>query len=135
MTQPTKPVVDPAELTLDHWQEGTFFESRDASFGAQLGLRDLGVSYGEVPAGKSGCPFHNHRVEEEMFVILSGEGEYRFGADRYAVRAGDVLGALGFGQCQGRHRRISPVRQVPGKIAHGGWRTGFPLHLPARHRH
>ena len=63
------------------------------SFGALLGLSNLGISYGEVPPGKSGCPFHNHHVEEELFVILEGEGQYRFGADRHAVKAGDVLGA------------------------------------------
>lgn len=88
-----EPIINLAELELEHWQEGTFFESRDASFGAQLGLKDLGVGYGEVPPGKSGCPFHNHHVEEELFVILSGEGEYRFGPNRYPVKPGDVLGA------------------------------------------
>lgn len=88
-----EPIINLAELELEHWQEGTFFESRDASFGAQLGLKDLGVGYGEVPPGKSGCPFHNHLVEEELFVILSGEGEYRFGPNRYPVKPGDVLGA------------------------------------------
>lgn len=93
MTKMQKPVINPAELDLEHWQEGTFFESRDAAFGAQLGLKDLGIGYGEVPPGKSGCPFHNHHIEEELFVILSGEGEYRFGPDRYPVKPGDVLGA------------------------------------------
>ncbi|OJF92540.1 cupin domain-containing protein [Pararhizobium antarcticum] len=93
MTETQAPIVNPATLELEHWREGTFFESRDASFGALLGLRNLGVGYGEVPPGKSGCPFHNHHVEEELFVILSGEGEYRFGPDRHAVKAGDVLGA------------------------------------------
>lgn len=93
MPSRTTPVIDPQSLELEHWQEGSFFESRDASFGAMLGLRDLGISYGEVPPGKSGCPFHNHHIEEELFIILSGEGEYRLGDKRHAVKAGDVLGA------------------------------------------
>ncbi|HTO30173.1 MAG TPA: cupin domain-containing protein [Pararhizobium sp.] len=93
MTETKKPIVNPAELELEHWQEGTFFESRDVSFGAELGLTNLGVGYGEVPPGKSGCPFHNHHIEEELFVILSGQGEYRFGPNRYPVKPGDVLGA------------------------------------------
>lgn len=93
MTDLQEPIINLAELELEHWQEGTFFESHDASFGAQLGLKDLGIGYGEVPPGKSGCPFHNHHIEEELFVILSGEGEYRFGPNRYPVKAGDVLGA------------------------------------------
>jgi uncharacterized cupin superfamily protein len=93
MTAMQKPIITPADLELEHWQEGTAFESRDTSFGARLGLKDLGIGYGEVPPGKAGCPFHNHHVEEELFVIVSGEGEYRFGPNRYPVKAGDVLGA------------------------------------------
>ncbi len=93
MAEISKPVINPTDLELEHWQEGTFFESSDASFGARLGLKDLGIGYGEVPPGKSGCPFHNHHIEEELFIILSGEGEYRFGPDRYPVKPGDVLGA------------------------------------------
>ncbi len=93
MTEVRKPIVSLNELDLNHWRQGSFFESRDASFGAHLGLKDLGISYGEVPPGKCGCPFHNHHVEEELFVILEGEGTYRFGGERYAVGPGDVLGA------------------------------------------
>lgn len=93
MTKKSMPAVNVGELQLDHWQQGSFFAGSDASFGAMLGLKQLGISYNEVPPGKSGCPFHNHHVEEEMFVILDGEGEYRFGDQRIAVSKGDVLGA------------------------------------------
>ncbi|WP_085031926.1 cupin domain-containing protein [Ensifer aridi] len=93
MAEARKPIVNPKNLDLDHWRQGSFFECRDASFGMLLGLDNLGVSYGEVPPGKSGCPFHNHHVEEELFVILEGEGTYRFGSERYAVGPGDVLAA------------------------------------------
>lgn len=93
MTATKPPIANPARLDLDHWTRGTLYESRDASFGALLGLKDLGIGYGEVPPGKSGCPFHNHHVEEELFIILDGEGTYRFGDERYAVGPGDVLGA------------------------------------------
>jgi len=32
-----------------------------------------------LPPGKAQCPFHSHRAEEEMFLVLEGEGELRFG--------------------------------------------------------
>lgn len=98
MTKKTRRAVNIGELQLDHWQQGDFFAGSDASFGALLGLKDLGISYNEVPSGKSGCPFHNHHVEEELFVIIDGEGEYRFGSERFAVAKGDVLGAPAGGQ-------------------------------------
>ncbi len=93
MAEKTRRAVNVDKLQLDYWQQGDFFACSDASFGALLGLKDLGISYSEVPPGKSGCPFHNHHVEEELFVILDGEGEYRFGSKRIAVAKGDVLGA------------------------------------------
>ena len=93
MTEERRPVINPKALELDHWTKGEFFESRDVSFGQMLGLKDLGIGYGELPPGKSGCPFHNHHVEEELFVILEGTGTYRFGAARCEVGPGDVLGA------------------------------------------
>lgn len=93
MTEVRTPVVNPKSLELDHWTQGDFFESRDTSFGTLLGLKDLGIGYGEVPPGKSGCPFHNHHVEEELFIIIEGTGTYRFGEARYDVGPGDVLGA------------------------------------------
>ncbi|MDQ0319846.1 putative cupin superfamily protein [Pararhizobium capsulatum DSM 1112] len=99
MTETTNfPVVTLSNLDLEHWSEGNFFESRDAAFGALLGLTELGVGYGEVPPGKSGCPFHNHHIEDELFVILEGEADYRFGSERRPVKAGDVLGAPAGGQ-------------------------------------
>lgn len=93
MSEQQSPVVSIAALELEHWSQGTLYESRDTSFGARLGLKDLGIGYGEVPPGKSGCPFHNHHVEDELFVILEGHGTYRFGTERYLVGPGDVLGA------------------------------------------
>jgi uncharacterized cupin superfamily protein len=81
------------QLQRDEWQQGEFYGGSDASFGAMIGLSQLGLSYNVVPPGKSGCPFHNHHVEDEAFVILSGSGDYRFGDRRIGVKAGDVLGA------------------------------------------
>jgi uncharacterized cupin superfamily protein len=93
MTSKPTHAVNIGELQLDHWQQGALFAGSDASFGALLGLKGLGISYNEVPPGKSGCPFHNHHVEEELFFIIDGEGEYRIGDDRLAVARGDVLAA------------------------------------------
>lgn len=93
MTDRTSPVVRLAELPLDTWSQGARYGGADTSFGKTMGLSALGISYNEVPPGKSGCPFHNHHREEEAFVILEGTGTYRFGDQRLAFAAGDVLGA------------------------------------------
>jgi uncharacterized cupin superfamily protein len=51
----------------------------------------LGASYDELGPGKVGCPFHFHYAQEEMFVILEGQGTLRVADERIAVRAGDVI--------------------------------------------
>lgn len=88
-----KPLVNVADLQLESWSRGDLYAGADVRIGPQIGVKDLGISYFEVPQGKSACPFHNHHVEDEMFIILEGQGIYRFGGERYSIKAGDVLGA------------------------------------------
>lgn len=89
----SRPLINIADLTLVRDSKGELYDSSDARIGPTIGVKDLGISYSEVPPGKSACPFHNHHVEDEMFIILEGEGTYRFGPDSYPIKAGDVLGA------------------------------------------
>ena len=84
-------VVNLDELALEHGSEGDKFEWKSARVGAKLGARDLGYSYDVVPPGKRSCPFHSHHGEEEMFLILEGEGVLRFGDQRYPIRKYDVI--------------------------------------------
>lgn len=89
----SSPVVSIAKLQRKPFQQGEAYESADANLSGPLGFTRIGAVYTEVPPGKSACPFHVHHVEDEMFVILGGSGEYRFGDETYQVAAGDVLGA------------------------------------------
>lgn len=84
-------VVHLEDLELEHFSQGERFESRSARIGPRLGARDLGYSYDVVPPGKSGCPFHSHRAEEEMFFIVRGRGLLRYGDETRPIRAGDVI--------------------------------------------
>ena len=88
-----KPVANMYELPSKHSAKGTRFEAHATRLGGAVGARALGAQYMVVPAGKSAYPFHCHRNNEEMFVILEGEGTYRFGAESYPVKAGDVCAA------------------------------------------
>ena len=67
------------------------FEARVGDIGRRLGAQKLGYNLTVVPAGKRAWPFHNHRVNEEMFVILDGEGEVRIGQETFPIRKGDVI--------------------------------------------
>jgi len=87
------PVCNLDDVPLVEQSHGGRFAVRMGALAPLIGARSLGCRVCEVPPGKSGWPYHNHHRNEELFVILEGEGTYRFGAERHAVRAGDVLGA------------------------------------------
>lgn len=86
-----KPLVNLDEVEFNDVEENGFYTSRRALFSAGIGARKLGYNLTELPPGKSQCPFHAHREEEEMFLILEGTGELRFGAERYPLKRHDVI--------------------------------------------
>lgn len=90
----TRPIVNIDELDMKATSRGTRFAARAGRIGGVTGMKQLGAQFIVVPPGKAGFPFHSHRNNEEMFIILEGEGEYRFGSETYKVRAGDVLAAV-----------------------------------------
>jgi uncharacterized cupin superfamily protein len=67
------------------------FDGRMGEVAACIGARKLGYNITAVPPGKRAFPFHNHRVNEEMFFILEGNGEVRIGAETHPLRAGDFI--------------------------------------------
>lgn len=86
-----KPFVNLDEVEFDDVEDNGYYTSRRACFSAGIGARQLGYNLTMLPPGKAQCPFHAHRAEEEMFLILEGEGELRFGDQRHPIRAYDVI--------------------------------------------
>jgi uncharacterized cupin superfamily protein len=86
-----KRVINLDQLKLEHFAKGEKFESKSVRIGPLLGAKDLGYSYDVVPPGKSSCPFHSHRGEEEMFFIVKGKGRLRYGSETREIREGDVI--------------------------------------------
>jgi uncharacterized cupin superfamily protein len=89
-----KPFINVDEVQLAPHpmpKPGTDFEARFAQIAMPLGATKLGCNLTVVPPGKKAWPHHVHHANDEMFVILAGEGTLRFGGERYPVRAGDVI--------------------------------------------
>jgi len=53
--------------------------------------RKLAAGVSVVPPGKRACPYHLHHAQEEMFVILAGQGTLRVAGEMLPVKAGDVI--------------------------------------------
>jgi len=88
-----KPVINIADVSLRESLHGDAFEAKIGSFGDKIGSTGIGCMLHVVPPGKRAFPFHNHHFKHELFIVLEGEGEYRFGSDTYPIKAGDVLAA------------------------------------------
>lgn len=86
-----KPIANLDEVEFTDIEDNGYYTSKRAQFSDRIGARKLGYNLTELPPGKAQCPFHSHHGEEEMFLILEGEGELRFGAERYPIRKHDVI--------------------------------------------
>jgi uncharacterized cupin superfamily protein len=79
------------EVEFDDIEENGKYTSSRGQISDHIGAKQLGYNLTVLPPGKTQCPFHSHHGEEEMFFILEGEGELRFGNERYPIRAHDVI--------------------------------------------
>lgn len=86
-----KPLMNLDEVVFDDVEENGRYTSSRAQISDHIGAKKLGYNLTVVPPGKTQCPFHNHHGEEEMFFIIEGEGELRFGEQRYPIRRHDVI--------------------------------------------
>ena len=94
MTDSPKPILNIADVDLmDFGSPKGKFKAKLGRMGPSLGAQKLGAMLTIVEPGKRAFPFHAHHAIEEMFFIIEGEGEYRFGSDTYPIKPGDVLSA------------------------------------------
>ncbi len=93
MSDEAKAVINIADLPLESHSHGDTFAAKLGEIGEPLGLKGMGCQLHIVPPGKRAFPYHRHHGADELFIILSGTGEYRFADRRLPIRAGDCLGA------------------------------------------
>ncbi|TCD12410.1 cupin domain-containing protein [Oricola cellulosilytica] len=89
----TGPVINLADVPLQKNGNGEGFEAEIGSFGRLIGSTGIGCMLHVVQPGKKAFPRHAHHQIHELFVILEGEGVYRFGDEAHPVKAGDVCAA------------------------------------------
>jgi uncharacterized cupin superfamily protein len=104
-----KPLMNIDAAAFDDVEDNGLYTSRRATLGDHIGARRLGYNLTVLPPGKAQCPFHSHHGEEEMFFILEGEGELRFGDRRYPIRRHDII-ACPTGGAEVAHQIINTGR-------------------------
>src|SRR6476660_1805912 len=86
-----KNIVNLEQLEYRPIGKGGKFEAKMGAVGSRIGAQKLGYNVTVLPPGKRAFPFHTHRVNEEMFFVLEGQGELRFGGAWHPIRQGDVI--------------------------------------------
>ncbi len=116
------PIINLEDLEYVRWntrfppeQQPPFdrFGADVAPIGQKIGARRLGYNVTVIDPGKAAYPAHSHRVNEEMFLVLAGQGELRLGDERHSVREGDVIAcAPGGPECahQLRNTGAAPLK-------------------------
>jgi uncharacterized cupin superfamily protein len=88
-----KTVINVDDMPLQDRGNGKQFAVKWGRAGPLLGLAGLGCAVHVVPPGKKAFPFHRHHVMDELFFVISGQGQYRWGDETFSLRAGDLVGA------------------------------------------
>ena len=66
--------------------------------GQELGLTGCEVSFNYMPAGKF-LPFvHSHKLNEEVYIVVRGQGEFMVDGEEFAIGDGSVIRVAPAGQ-------------------------------------
>ena len=85
------PMIHVDAIEMHPHSSGEQFAATVGSITNLLGMRKLGCSLVELEPGKRAWPFHLHYGQEELFVVLAGEGTLRYDDSETPIRTGDVL--------------------------------------------
>lgn len=85
------PIMNLDDVEMDDVEVNGIYTSSRGQISDHIGAQKLGYNLTVLPPGKVQCPFHSHHAEEEMFFILEGSGELRFGDKTYPLRKHDVI--------------------------------------------
>jgi uncharacterized cupin superfamily protein len=84
-------IVNLDEVELEHGEDRPPFGESWYELGARAGSVRAGLNLDIVWPNRQNCPLHCHSAEEELFVVLDGEGTLMLGGDEIPVRRGHVV--------------------------------------------
>lgn len=86
---------DPRPATIANADDARSFDFRGTQgrvFLRPMGATGIALNDARVPPGGEAAPPHCHALEEELFVVLEGDGVVVLGEEETPVRAGSVVG-------------------------------------------
>lgn len=94
--------LHPASIPWEEWRsaKGKFrgaSKELSIALGAKrnlptgLGGHPFDLELSKLAPGESGCPFHSHAAQWELFLILEGQATVRAGTETHRLAAGDAV--------------------------------------------
>ena len=79
------------EVPRTREERAPLYDSLGARLATGTAAVKLGASVDTVPPGMRSCPYHLHHAQEEMFIVLDGQGTLRVAGEMLPIRQGDVI--------------------------------------------
>ena len=79
------------DVPLERFERAPLYDTQMARLAVGTAATQLGAGIDIVAPGKTSCPYHFHHAEEEMFIVLQGEGTLRVAGERLPIKAGDII--------------------------------------------
>ena len=98
MNDARRDILNLVDIPTRTFHSGPRFEAALGDIDGALGTSQIGATLHVVPAGKTAWPFHRHHGNDELFYVVAGEGTYRVGERKLAIKAGDLIGAPAGGE-------------------------------------
>ncbi len=78
-------------LQFERWSAGDKYQGESAEISAEMGAKNLGFHVEILSPGMFSCPYHFHRHEEELFIVLDGKAMLRQNNQYREVTSGDII--------------------------------------------
>lgn len=88
-----QPILNLEDIEYRQFGSGDRFAASRGPVSSRIGAQNLGYAVIRVEPGKRAWPYHAHRVIEEAFFIIEGQGTLRHAGEEFAIRAGDFIAA------------------------------------------
>ena len=59
--------------------------------GKELELTGCEISFNYTPAGQFTPFVHSHKLNEEVYIVISGEGEFKVDGEEFAIHEGSII--------------------------------------------
>jgi len=66
-------------------------EKRRIMAGEEIKLTGCEISFNNTAAGKFAPFVHSHKLNEEIYIVISGKGEFKVNDEEFAIQEGSVI--------------------------------------------